>query len=215
MLLNKTHVFASFLGMLCFLSACEMATKNQTLSTPVHVQERVSQIVIPTHQINSHNVFDQAEAYKRNGVGVFEVRVTYNPSSTQNDSTWARQKANSIGRKLKKAGVDNVISDILPVKNLTTSQAIMRYKSYHAKAPDICSDKTMDSSRHDVNNDYLIGCTMSDLFAKQIYRSTDLLDQTPPVSSQNADRAAAELDFYRLGGRNEPLETESTRNPSE
>lgn len=211
MLLNKGHAIfrrsVQTVGLAVVLAGCQFDTPNRMTQTPMRIQERIVQDIRPTDSIGHAYLAAQAEHFYRTGNGPFEIRVTYDPNSAEENPHWAKSRLKFMKRHLNKADVVEIDAGILPVKDLARSQTIIRYQSYEAKAPIECDSVKNQLSASDPDPEYIIGCTHHSLFAKQIYRQTDLLDKDAPDRPDSADRVSSPVDTYRSGSRSQAFET--------
>lgn len=211
MLLNKSRINFRWsvltLGLAVTLTGCQFDTPNRTAQTPMRIQERMVQDIRPTDSIDHAYLAVQADHYYRTGNGPVEIRVTYNPKSAEQNPHWAKSKLKFIRRHLEQSDVAEIDAGILPVKDLARSQTIIRYQSYQAKAPIECDGMADQLNAADPDPEYIIGCTHHSMFAKQLYRHTDLLDKDSADSPDSADRVSSPVDTYRSGARSQAFET--------
>lgn len=193
------------------LSACDFY--EPTYMTPNKIQVEQSRV---DYDI-SVDEFDAAAAaaighkYLNAGEGPVRVTVTYDPRSSANTASQANTHLAEISSALRKNGVQNILSNIMPVhESAENSRLLLTFDAYAAKPPENC---TTLSGLHDndLKNDfdYEMGCSREALIARQIARPKDLLGQGTKTPITDGRRAANTIEGYRSGVPNEPLEGQS------
>lgn len=199
-----------FIPVSLLLGACDFETKNSMMQSPVELHKNTVQEIYPVEEISGGYWHQLSENYKRTGEGGLQIRTAYNSGSERYNAYWARSKNEEIIRILRGFGIRDVRADILPVKDLSDPQILVRYTSYQAKAPKECTGHNYAANVSDPVPGYRIGCTTADLFSRQIYKTRDLVHRPAEMGDQDADRASTIIDSYRAGQRNTPLSGDST-----
>ena len=200
-----------YLGVVLSLSmtACSLREPDHFTRNKVQlIEERVTQDV-SVAEFNDANILALANHYSRHGDGPLEVVVSYNPKSRSQGAMYAGQKAAEVAASLRAQGVENIDAHIMPVKDLSESKIMVSYLGYDALGPKDC--ELMPGLEHrkiNANESYRMGCSVDTIFAKQIARPRDLLGQETSASTDGR-RSANQVELYRTGVPNEPLEGES------
>ena len=149
--------------------------------------------------------------YSYHGEGTVDFSVLYDPKSRSNTAMHASQEASRIASLMRKNGIQDVKANILPVNDLGSEANVMlSFTSYTASAPKDCgvmpgfADR--DVSRDD---DYMLGCTVETVFARQVARPKDLAGNDNAGDTTDGRRAANIGEIYRTGAPNQPLEGQS------
>lgn len=192
------------------LSGCAFETQSHMMRSPVELHKNIVRNIMPASDLTSSHIEMIAENYRRQGDGVIEAQVFYNARSSSHGMHWASKKADYINKELSMKGVEHVVSDIVPVKDIASPRVLIRYQSYEARPPRECEGRIYEARMNDPDPNYRIGCTTANFFSQQIYQSRDLKDRTSDMGDQNADRASTAIDAYRQGLRNQTLEGDST-----
>lgn len=203
MLLNKKSFLVLPLAiMLAGCGAVDMPERTITQS-PLDVHERTFQDIRPTVNLSRQSAAAMADNYVRTGHGPLEIRVTYDPQSRHMTALQAKQELRRIERIFRQNGVDQINGDVLPIKDMESSQVLIRYQSHIAKAPAKCDRFASQTNQGDPDQGYILGCSFQDLYAKQIYKTRHVLNNYDPKdTADSADRTSRAVDGYRTGQPN-------------
>ncbi len=191
------------------VSACSLPEPGRFSTNKVQLEEEKVVHEVMAADFDGDVVGALAHHYGKHGDGPVNLVVTYNPKSRSNSAMMASGKAADVTGMFRRAGVRDVRSKLLPVVSSAESKVIVSYIGYNALAPKDCELMSGIQGRTvDVDEDYKLGCSVDTLFARQISRPKDLLGQETS-STSDGRRAANQIDAYRTGVPNEPLEGES------
>lgn len=202
----KISVVPVLLIMTFPLGACDLDIKSRLSESPMELHEDMAQKLLLTQEVDNATLESEAYAHQRYGSDTMRVTVTYNPSSKTETALWASQKVGEFAAKLRRKGVKDLHTDIMPVSDASPSRTILSYTAVTAHPPSDCVPYGPEGEPPE--EDYLFGCTIKSNFARQIYRPSDFVT---PVSRQTGDgrRQSKVVEGYRSGEPPEPLQEES------
>jgi len=182
--------------------------------TRVEVHKDQQSELYTSHDLTQARLEQIAVDYRENGDGgPLNVMVQYDPSSPQNTAMNATNHATLIAKGLRKAGVAEVQTEIMPILDVGHhSKTLISYNRYSAHAPEECEtlmpglDTTTDWK---ANKKYTYGCSVESQIAKQIAKPSDLLGRDGFETPADGRRAGNIIELHRTGTPNEPLEGES------
>ncbi|MGB4056922.1 MAG: CpaD family pilus assembly lipoprotein [Alphaproteobacteria bacterium] len=193
----------------CFsVTACEMYSESVVSDRRIQVREEKFSQQVPVSELNTGYVTTMAREYAQSGMGPVNLTITYDPASKTNTAMRASNEAVRVSRALRKEGVKNVVTSVLPVREQQDdSVAIISYSSYQAAAPANCGQMPgMESTilEHDPN--YKLGCTVEAQFAEQISDPSDLLGDAKSSPYSDGRASSNVVEGYRTGATNKPLD---------
>ncbi len=193
-----------------FAGACSLDSPTKITDKRVQVEHERFVEDTTVEDFDSHEVAALAQHYARHGSGPLDLTVTYDPQSSTATAMNASAKAAKLADDLRANGVDNVKTNILPVKSSHVSKVLITYDGFNALAPDDCE---MISGYHnrgtDADPDYEMGCSVDTLFAKQIARPKDLYGQADTNTTSDGRRASNITEIYRTGAPSAELSGEN------
>lgn len=207
--------FSVLFGSILALGACGKdklhSPSNLLQDTRLQVEEKKFSETISLSQVDDSYIHGLSHHYVRHGGSPMELIVTYDPKSYRNTAMTAGTKAGDLSESLRKRGVLDINSSILPVMGQgDDSHLIISYLAHHANAPKGC-DRMMpglneDEVRDDL--DYKMGCSIGALVSKQVSRPSDLFGRGNLDTVTDGRASSNIIEAYRTGARNEPLEGE-------
>lgn len=204
--------YAAGLALFLFLGGCSMDVESKVAhdkKIELH-RENFSQ-TLPAGQFDEQALFALGDHYHHHGEGPVDVLVTYDPKSRTNTAMAAAGEAARISALLRKNGVVDVKTDIMPVNGQGESaQATVDYGIISARPPSDC--KTMgglDGVETGGYSDYTPGCAIQTQIARQIARPKDLLGREG-LDKADGRRQANVVETYKTGERNEALQIDET-----
>lgn len=195
------------------LTACSTLDGPTAFSQKkVEVVEETFRAEFDTAKLDASGLSQIADHYSNHGEGPVDIIVTYNPKATGNTAMRASDNAARIAAMLRKAGVKNVNTEILPIHQSETSMTIVSYLSYRAQAPEGCLLlETLDDSRNENFRKYQLGCSSESFIAQQVARPADLLGRAN-TEEAGARKHANTLDVYKaISDVSTDIETESSQ----
>lgn len=206
-------VAVSLVAVLGGLNACSRMYKEGTMTqNRMQVAQEAYAEEIVLDSAYPSRVDELAKHYDRHGDGAIEMSIAYNPKSSGQGAMRASQVAADIAAQLRSAGVTDVKTDILPVKDLEVMKAIVSYDSYSARPPEDCGLMSGFEDRdHGDNMDYEMGCTVETVMARQISRPKDLLGRDFQNTHTDARGISNQVRAVRTGTKNTSLGGERTR----
>jgi pilus biogenesis lipoprotein CpaD len=191
------------------VSACKLREPDHFSKNTIRVEEEKVVHEVAVTDLTPVAVDALSTHYRRHGDGPLNLTVTYDPQSKQSSAMSARDDAVRVADLLRRNGVHNVKTSVLPVKDSGSSGAIISYLGYNALAPKDCEVMPgLNNRAINADEDYKMGCSVDTLFARQIARPKDLLGQETSATVDGR-RAANQVELYRTGQPNEALEGES------
>ncbi len=195
------------------LGGCmDMRSPTTISENSVQVREEAMFEDVAIYNVNDEYLRAVARHYERYSGSVMDVIVTYDPRSYRNTAMKANDKLAGISQKLKKFGVLQMETGVLPVKGQgDDARLIVSYNAYSAHAPKGCDSMMpgMNGSELGDDKNYKLGCTSQTLLARQVSRPKDLLGRGS-VDQDTDGRAASNIvGLYRTGAQNASLDGES------
>lgn len=190
------------------LAACEMYAESRVNDRRMQVREEKLVEEIPTSRLNEATLEGIAQSYSENGRGAMDLTITYDPVSKTNTAMRAGDEAARLSRSLRREGVVDVNTSILPVREQgAESVAIISYSSYKTAPPPNCTLMPgYDKAVLEIDRSYKIGCSLETTFAKQIADPSDLLGDARATPQTDGRRSTNIVEGYRTGAPNKPLE---------
>ncbi len=213
---NQWLLVGSCLLGLGFTSACSLDHEgNMALQrVEVHQEEYAEQYT--SHDLTQEMLEAIAMDYQKNGdtATPLTLMVQYDPSSAENTAMNATKHASKIAQSLREAGVSNVKTEIMPVKDVGNhSKTLVSFDKFSAHAPSGCKTTMpgLENTGTDwkANQSYQYGCSVETAIARQIARPKDLVGRKGFESADDGRRATNIVEQYRYGTPNEALEGES------
>ncbi len=209
-LVNTVYAAAFCLLAATGLSACSLDEPSNVNTSRVEVHSREHAYKIPLDKVNQEEIEKIANHYYRFSNGPARVTVTYDPVSQGGSAMKSSFEAARIAKELRKAGVVEIQTDILPVSGEAAPQVLVTYEEISAHKPENCGTlpgadgPVADTGKLD---GYKFGCSIETNFAKQIQRPRDLLGQKPGALTDG--RRAVNINSpYHSGVPNNPLKGE-------
>lgn len=197
-----------------FTSACSLDHPgNMSLKRlEVHHEQHAAQYM--SHDLTQEMLVGIAGEYQKYGTGdPLTLTVQYDPSSSENTAMNAANHAAQIAKGLRKAGVHNVKTEILPVVDVGDhSKSLITYDKITAHAPSDCGTMPgLNNTKTDWKNskEYGFGCTVEANIARQVVNPHDLVGRAGFETPADGRRAGNSLESYRQGVPNEALEGET------
>lgn len=212
---NLSH-FSLLCGVALALSACGKdklhAPSAMLQDARLQVEEKNFSDNVALSDVDDSYIHGLSHHYVRHGGSTMELIVTYDPKSYRNTAMAAGVKAGDFAEALRKRGVHDIESSILPIMGQgDDGRLVVSYMSHSAKAPKDC-DQMMPGMNDDElrdNVDYKMGCSVNTLIARQVSRPSDLLGRGNLDTVTDGRASANIIEAYRTGARNEPLEGET------
>lgn len=213
----KTFVHCSLiLGSVAVLSACSSRDKlyepsNLLSDTRLQVQENKFSETVPLSKVDDAYIHGLSYHYVRHGGSPMRLDLTYDPKSYRNTAMMAGSKVADLSDALRKRGVHDIETSIIPVTGQgDDSVMIVSYLAHHASAPKDCDGMMPGLNQDEVrdNIDYKMGCSVNSLIARQVSRPSDLLGRGNIDTVTDGRASANIIEAYRTGARNEPLDGE-------
>ena len=193
-------VFAS-LAVMTALSGCGrdyLYEPTFHTSEQIHVKQEDYANTYELSALTEAALHNEASRFMEKGDGALDITVTYDKGGSM-DAMAASSELSQIAGYMQESGIDNVVSNVMPVASGATPKVLFRYTSYTAQRPKDCKrlDEMSDTSPDDYRN-YKQGCTIESLIASQIARPKDLLGNAK-LGTKNAMRPAVAVDGYDKG----------------
>lgn len=203
----------SYLALVLTLSvgACSWYPDPYVTNKRVQVEEEKIAEEYAYGDLSEAALVGLAQHHNRYGDGPLTLTLAYNPKSKAHTARQASEKAAELSGILRREGVHNVETNILPVKDLPEPKVMISYLGYKALAPEDCGLMPGLRSRQiepEIEEDYKLGCSVETYFARQISRPSDLLGQEIGGNTDGR-RSANQIEAYRAGVPNETLEGQS------
>ncbi|MCB9965487.1 MAG: hypothetical protein H6855_05350 [Rhodospirillales bacterium] len=199
------------LGLLCLgLAGCSQDHPGNMSLKRVEVHQAQFTDEIGETELTADKISRIASHYERyGGTTPLSLTVQYDPTSPSNTAMNASQQAARIAGKLRKAGVQDVKTEILPVRDLgEEAHILVAYDEFSAVAPDCGQMPGMDNTKTDWKavEEYGFGCSIETTISKQIARPRDLLGHEDGFSTDYDGRRVTNIiENHRSGVPNEPL----------
>lgn len=194
------------------LSSCALDEPSAVNQKRVELHKQEYAYKEPLKDFDKEDVTEMANHHYRYSNGPSLLTVTYDPKSAGGSAMQASLEVARISKMLRKAGVTDVATDILPVSG--DSMVLFTYEEITAHKPEGCEVMpgvegtiTEVDGFVDHNGSYKIGCSIETTFAKQIQRPRDLLGNSNSAYIDGR-RAANVATGYGTGEANEPLQGE-------
>lgn len=154
--------------------------------------------------------------YRQVGEGAVSIVVSYDPSSHINTAMRARNEAARIKATLRKYGVADISTDVLPSAGKGgKSISSITYNILEAREPDGCyAMGGLDNRPTEANPNYPFGCTTEMLLARQIAHPSDLKGRAGLDVSSGRRQANIPEAAYQPGTPNPPLQNAETASGS-
>ena len=137
---RRTILQITLAGML--LASAGSLTACSTLDGPTALSQKKVEVVEETFRaefetatLDAAGLSQLAEHYSNHGEGPADIVVTYNPKVAGNSAMKASDNVARIAAALRKQGVKNIKTEILPIHQSETSMTHISYVSYRAQAP--------------------------------------------------------------------------------
>ena len=196
------------------LGACAMDTPSQAIGLSGRASATMNNETarIPTADMTEAMLSSVAAHYRSSGDGPVHITVTYDPKSKKNTAMKAAGEAARISTYLRRKAEAEVLSDIASVTGSgTNSETQITYDVRTAQAPAEC--KTMGGIAGEptrADDDYIYGCGIETLFAKQIANPKDLNGRDGLRAAEtDGGRFSNIVGSYRTGEPNSALVGES------
>lgn len=177
----------------------------------LEVLEKNFDQVVLTRDADTNFLSNLANHHDRFGGSTMNVTITYDPKSYRNTAMNATNAMVDSVTTLRKFGVSDIESSILPIHAQgDDSEFLVSYSTLSAKAPEGCDSPMpgLGSPQDKNRSDYKLGCTIDTMLAKQISRPGDLMGTVTSDLSTDGREAANIVAVKRTGALNEPLQGE-------
>ena len=142
--------------------------------------------------------FDEiARHYHRTGTGPVYAVIAYNPDAKPGKTAGMER---AVKAALKKSGLRQA-KIVSLASNTAHPFVLVGYDALIASAPEECADQSMPGhqSATAMDDHYRLGCTVTDMMARQIADPRDLRGRSGLGSSADGERAANQVATYRGG----------------
>lgn len=192
------------------LTACSMDRDTFTAGKRVRLVPGDYSVNVDTAVLDDAALRAVGDHYRHYGEGTVDLVVTYDPKSRTNTAMKATNEAARIAGSLRKSGVSNYTTDIMPVTG-GDSRTMIDFRTVTAEAPRDCpSMGGLDGRATEADFDYRYGCTIEAQLARQIARPQDLAGRDG-LDAGSGRRQANIVEGYKTGEPNAVLEGESTQ----
>lgn len=210
---NKIFILPLCASLLLLGGCMDLYEEGHLTQNRLVVEQEEFSDQISVAEANEHYIANLAHNYRRFGSGPIELNVTYDPHSKDSSAMKAGNSAARIAKALRNKGIENVTPKVLPVNDQgEDSQLLVSFNSYRAGPPDDCDTMPgFESTDADnkTNPNYKLGCTVENVFARQIARPKDLAGDAQLSAGSEGRGASNVIELYRTGAPNEPLEGQS------
>lgn len=168
---------------------------------------------IPTADMDDGRLRALADHYRNFGDGTIDLVVTYDPESRGNNTAReASAEASRMASALRRAGVRDVVTDIMPVSGQgSESRTLISYSTVTAHEPAGCrSMGGVDGNPMEYDVDYEQGCTIEMMIARQVARPRDLKGNDGMDEALSGRREGNVIERYKTGTPNEALDVYTT-----
>lgn len=192
------------------ITACDLHEDSTLNHTKMRLEESSYAESFDVGNLSEKKMLEIVRHYEKHGDGPLNLTVSYDPQSHNSNAMHAGDEAARITKFLRKSGVANIESGIMPVVNSGSDmKALIAFESYTALGPAGCEGMSGTfNHEEDLNKDYRLGCTRDMLFARQLARPADLKGRRISPTTDGR-RVANSTETYRTGVPNEPLTGES------
>ena len=193
------------------LGACEMHAPSNLNETKIQVSEENVSHTMAVSETSDEALSSIVQGYTDRGGMPMNLTVTYDPESYRNTAMLAGNNASKFAKSLRKMGVENISSAILPIKDQgDESRVMISYRAVAAFAPEGCGDMPgMRGNLVEPDPSYRLGCGVDTMIAKQVARPSDLLGRESDDPNTDGRSASNIIEVYRSGAQNKPLQGES------
>lgn len=205
---HKNNIIqASLLSLLVsFLTACAPQYTPSMMNTSSVELARESIVEqIPLASITPETMTYIAQQYQKNGNGILDLTMTYDPRSKDFTAMNAVHGLQAIEKTLKQNGVTQYETQTLAVPDGKPS-LMVSYDMIRAQAPSDCQPMpgldTNETGRF--IGDYKFGCGIETAIAKQIARPADL-EGNATLDRRTARRDSVVIEGYSAGVPREPI----------
>ena len=211
LVMSLPYTILAIIALCMLLTGCDLSEPTKVSQNRIQVEEELFTDTVSVADFNEAAVNGLAQHYRKHGDGPVNLTVTYDPKAVSGGAMKASETASSLSKDLRDAGVQNVVSGILPVMQSGNDMNVMvSYTAYNALAPKDCTTMAgFEGSEVNVEEEYKLGCTVDTVFARQIARPKDLRGQSSSDPITDGRRSANTIETYRTGIPNEPLGGES------
>jgi type IV pilus biogenesis protein CpaD/CtpE len=208
LLVGSSRILAVLLALT--VSACDLDVPTINNSDRVELHSSEYAYKAPLSSIDKDKLEDIAYHYGRYSNGPALVTVTYNPASSNGSAMKAAHEAARIAKVLRKSGVKDIGTDILPVASeepllMVTYEQVTAHKPRNCK--DLLSTASTSADVDEFGESYKFGCSVETNVAKQIQRPRDLMGQAAGRYTEGR-RNTNIAEPYHSGTPNEPLDGE-------
>lgn len=192
-------------------SSYSLYEESNVNESNMEVLEKSFDQAVLTSDVDTNFLSALANHHDRFGGSTMNITVTYDPKSYRNTAMNATNAMVDSVATLRKFGVSDIESSILPIHAQgDDSKFMISYSTLSAKAPGGCDRlmQGMEDTQDDYRADYKLGCTIDTMIAKQISRPGDLMGTVTSDLSTDGREAANIVAVKRTGAPNEPLQGE-------
>lgn len=213
MAVSMPYTILALIALCMLLTACDLYEETaMNTSSKIQLQESRYSETYDVKDLDNLTMTSVVRHYTKHGDGPLDLTVTYDPKVSGAGAMKAGDEAARIATFLRKKGLSEVKTGIMPVVNSGKGmQALVSYDSFYAEAPQGCGTIPGFADRRDEfeeEDGYELGCTRDTLIARQLARPADLKGrQISPTT--DGRRVANSTETYRTGVPNQPLTGES------
>lgn len=191
-------------------AACSMDTDSGITQKRVELVPGSHHQKVAASEMKASGLRALADHYAHYGSGPMKVDILYDPASSTNTAMRAADEAVRIASGLRKGGVGEVQTDLVPVTGMGDAAEIsVSYDTVTARPPQDCGTMAgIDGNQTGTDMDYSYGCSIESMLARQIARPADLAGRRG-LDDGDGRRQSNIVEVYKTGVPNEPLEGES------
>ncbi len=198
-------------GACLVLSSCSVYSETKFTENKAEIRHEIHTEKMAVSDMDEAAARAVASHYSRHGSGTAAVVVTYDPKAKDMTAMGATEEAARIGSTMRRYGVRDIDTRIMPAQGDAAGLVLVSYNSYTAHAPKDCGLMAgIENSDVRYDKDYEFGCSMETMFARQVARPKDLAGQDMTDLDMDGRGLSNVVEAYRMGETNPELGSEST-----
>lgn len=204
MINQKTTLMLLMLGTALFTTACSrQSTPSMMNTTKPQLQSETTLQQVPVKHVGAGYLHKLADEYARYGADTMRLSLAYDPADKSYSAVKAFQDLGRIKSGLQEMGVRNISAETVKAEG-SVPTLLVSYDAVRAAAPAGCRNMPGfdDGLTTAEIGDYRFGCSIDTVFAKQIYRPSDLQGHDV-MDDGDGRRAANSVEYYRTVDRAE------------